>query len=232
MQLIVGEIMNFNNTKAIFLDRDGTINKEVEYLYKPSDFEFIPGVKEALKVFHELGYLVIVITNQSGVARGYYKEDDILKLHNFINEQLMIQSIKINEKNDSKMEQVYNKAYLIDAFYYCPHHPHGYLEKYAHECQCRKPNTGMIKNALLDFKMRGINIELSESFIVGDKETDIETGKNICIKKTVLVRSGHQIDENNTNADLIFNNLFDFSQYLLNSSNNNAKHNQENQKSF
>jgi D-glycero-D-manno-heptose 1,7-bisphosphate phosphatase len=175
-------------SKTVFLDRDGTINKEVNYLYKPEDFVFIPGTIEAIKTFHELGYKVIVITNQAGVARGYYNESDIKILHNYIDMLL-------------KKEGTY-----IDAYYYCPHHPHGSIDKYSIICNCRKPNIGMIEQAAADF---GIN--LAESIMIGDKEIDIQTGKNAGIGKCIIVRSGHPIAEDKTKADMIYETIYDFS---------------------
>lgn len=86
--------MDIKRSKAIFLDRDGTINKETNYLYKPSDFLFTTGAEEAIKIFHDLGFLVIVITNQSGVARGYYTEEDIVALHHYMEEKLNKVAIK------------------------------------------------------------------------------------------------------------------------------------------
>lgn len=149
--------------KAVFLDRDGTINVDTAYLYKPEDFVWIDGAKEAVKYARDMGYLAIIITNQSGVARGYFTEDDIKALHNFINDELQ----KINTK--------------IDAFYYCPHHPEAIIEKYKLECNCRKPKSGMLLQAAKDY-----NIDLSSSFVFGDKERDILAGKNIGVKGAVF----------------------------------------------
>lgn len=178
--------------KAVFLDRDGTLNKEINYLYKPKDFIFISCVIEAIKIFHELNYIVIVITNQAGVARGYYTEEDVEKLHKYIDDLL-------EAKNT-----------YIDAYYYCPHHPEGTINKYKINCKCRKPNIGMIERAVKDF-----DIDLSKSIIIGDKEIDVQTGKNAGIGKCVLVRSGKVIEEHNTVADSIFNRLYDFAISLL-----------------
>lgn len=203
--------MNSSEAKAIFLDRDGTINKEVNYLYKPLDFFFIPRAVDAIKIFHDLGYLVIVITNQSGVARGYYTEDDIVSLHRYIDQELK----KIASKDaGSGSYEAYKNGYYIDAYYYCPHHPNGIIPKYAVACDCRKPNTGMIDRALVEFKEKGIHIDLLKSFIVGDKEIDVQTGKNLGIYKTVLVRSGQKIDEYSTMADMVFDDLFIFANEL------------------
>lgn len=136
--------------KAIFLDRDGTINIDHGYVYEWDNFEFISGVPETLKRLKEEGFLLIVLTNQSGVARGYYNEEHILKLHCNVN---------------SFLENRY--GFVIDKFYYCPHHIDGTIEKYKVDCKCRKPKIGMLEQAVDDF-----DIELDDSFMVGDKDSD------------------------------------------------------------
>jgi len=166
--------------KVIFLDRDGTINKEVNYLYRKDDFEFIANAPKAIKLFHELGYRVIVITNQAGVARGFYREKDVEVLHCYI---------------DYLLE---SEGTFVDAYYYCPHHPEG-----------RKPETGMIEDALKDY-----DIDLPNSIFIGDKEIDIETGKNAGVGRCFLVRSGHCIDEKGTKADAIFSDIFEIATVL------------------
>jgi D,D-heptose 1,7-bisphosphate phosphatase len=150
--------------KAVFLDRDGTINKDIGYLYKIEDLELLPGVIQAIKILNDSGFLVIVITNQSGVARGYYSEMDIKLLHNYINNIL-------NEYGAN-----------IDAFYYCPHHPEKGIGKYKVNCNCRKPKPGLIENAIEEFK-----IDRSKSYMVGDKKSDVEAGKNANLKDSYLI---------------------------------------------
>lgn len=140
--------------KAAFFDRDGTINVEKNYLYKIEDFEFIEGVPELIKKYCDEGYLIIVVTNQAGIARGYYTEEDMHKLHEYINERL-------------KMYGAH-----IDAFYFCPHHP-----DITGECDCRKPNTGMIEQAIKDY-----NIDVRQSVLYGDKVWDIEAGEKCGIR--------------------------------------------------
>ncbi len=135
--------------KAIFLDRDGTINVEKNYLYKIEDFELLPGVIDALKQLQRAGYLLIVITNQSGIGRGYYTEDDFLKLNNWMVNMFKEQGITITE------------------VYYCPHIPNAQIEKYRMDCNCRKPKIGMYEQAVLDH-----NIDLSKSYAIGDKIRD------------------------------------------------------------
>ena len=141
---------------AVFLDRDGVINVDRgNYVYEINDFTWIEGAKQAVKLVKENNFIVIVITNQAGVAHGYYKESDINKIHKFINSELK----KINT--------------YIDDFFYCPHHPLGSIPKYTKNCNCRKPNSGMLKNATAKWE-----IDLNNSFLVGDKKTDIEAAHN------------------------------------------------------
>ncbi len=118
--------------KIVFLDRDGTINEEVNYLHKPEDFRFVPGVPEALRRLHEAGYLLIVITNQAGIARGYYSEADCEALNRYMAEMLAAQGT------------------VLTAAYYCPHHPVHGIGAYRRECSCRKPKDGLFLQALAD----------------------------------------------------------------------------------
>lgn len=157
--------------KAVFLDRDGTINIEKNYLYRVEDFEFVSGAPEAIKMLNDAGYLVIVVTNQAGIARGYYTEQDMHKLHRHIDQEL--------KKYDAH----------IDAYYYCPHHPIHGIGKYKMECGCRKPNSGMLEVAIKEF-----DIDVSKSYMIGDKITDILAGRKNQIKG-ILVRTGHVISE-------------------------------------
>ncbi|MFX1477528.1 MAG: D-glycero-beta-D-manno-heptose 1,7-bisphosphate 7-phosphatase [Promethearchaeota archaeon] len=172
-------------TKAIFLDRDGVINKEVSYLSDPKDFEFIEGSIEALKILKQKGFLLIVITNQAGIARGFLSEETLNSIHN-----KMISILKKNSVN-------------LDGIYYCPHHP-----DFTGSCECRKPNTGMIMKAQSHF-----NINLTNSYLVGDTLNDVETGKNANCK-TVLVMTGYGKEEikkkGEIKPDMIFKNLKEF----------------------
>jgi D-glycero-D-manno-heptose 1,7-bisphosphate phosphatase len=135
--------------KAIFLDRDGTINVEKNYLYKIEDFEFMPGVVDALKQLQQAGYLLIIVTNQSGIARGYYTEKDFQKLNDWMVTQLKMQDV------------------IIDQVYFCPHLPNAEVEKYRKDCNCRKPKLGLYQQAIADYK-----IELKKSYAIGDKIRD------------------------------------------------------------
>ncbi len=141
--------------RAVFLDRDGTINVEKGYVHKIEDFEFIPGAQLAIKMFKNAGFLVIVVSNQSGVARGYYSIDAVRRLHEHMDRELA------------------RHGTAVDAYYICPHHPQGIVEEYTKTCDCRKPAPGMIIKAGQEF-----SLDLSTSFLVGDKESDIEAALN------------------------------------------------------
>lgn len=162
---------------AVFLDRDGTINVEKNYLYKIADWQWETKAKEAIKSLNEAGYLVIVISNQAGIARGMYSADDVNKLHDFANAELA--------KTGAK----------IDAFYFCPHHP-----EITGDCECRKPSPNMILQAAQDF-----NIDLTKSWMVGDKIIDAQAAIGAGLRP-VLVRTGHgQKEAEKIPADLLPN---------------------------
>ena len=167
--------------KALFLDRDGTINIDTGHLYRIEDFKFIDGVQDLIKKYNDKNYKVIVITNQSGIARKYYTEEDVHRLHAYINEELK----KIGAH--------------IDAFYFCPHHP-----DFIGECDCRKPKPKMILQAAKD-----LNIDLKKSILIGDKEIDIQAGINAGIRRIVLLKNLYAIDGENTKANEIVNDLWE-----------------------
>ena len=171
-------------TKAVFIDRDGVINKEKEYLHRIKDFEFIDGVFDACRLFSEKGYKIIVVTNQSGIGRGYYSEQEYTRLTEWMVAQFSGQGIAV-----------------ADVFY-CPHHPERASGKYRRACECRKPEPGMLLTAA---KKHGI--DLSRSLMVGDKEADIQAGRAAGVAKTVLVRSGHPVDEHASAAEYIIDSL-------------------------
>ena len=159
--------------KAVFLDRDGTINKYVGFLRNIDDFELLPGVSEAIKKINESGYLAIVVTNQPVIARGEVTYEDLNEIHN-------------------KMETLLGQdgAYL-DAIYFCPHHPdsgfEGEVKELKVNCECRKPKPGMLLKAAEDY-----NIDLSESYMVGDGENDVKAGEAAGCKKSVCI--GDDVD--------------------------------------
>ena len=137
-------------TKVVFLDRDGVLNADIGYLWRKEDFVWMPGAPAAIRLFNQLGWRVVVVTNQSGIARGYYQEADVQSLHAWMNDELA--------KNGAH----------IDSFYFCPHYPQGAQAKYAVECDCRKPQPGMILRGLVDWQGNP-----ATSFLIGDKESDI-----------------------------------------------------------
>lgn len=150
--------------RAVFLDRDGTINEECDYLFRAEDCRFIPGVVNAVKRLNDAGFLVVVVTNQSGVARGYYGADDIVALHGWMAGQLAASGAH------------------VDAWYFCPHHPeYGDIK----DCDCRKPFPGMLLQAAAEH-----GIDLTSSWMVGDKIADIEAG-NAAGCHPLLVRTGY-----------------------------------------
>ena len=137
-------------TSVVFLDRDGVVNTDIGYLWRREDLSWVPGAPEAIRLFNERGWPVVVITNQSGVARGYYREEDVQSLHQWMNAELKKMGAR------------------IDAFYFCPHHPKGALTEYTRECDCRKPQPGMILQAMSDWQA-----DPATSFLIGDKESDV-----------------------------------------------------------
>lgn len=156
-----------NKQKAVFLDRDGTINKYVGFLRDIDGFELIDGVADAIKEINKSGYLAIVVTNQPVIARGEVTYEELNLIHN-------------------KMETLLgNEGAYLDAIYYCPHHPHsgyeGEIPELKFDCDCRKPKPGMLLKAAKDY-----NIDLSQSYMVGDSENDVEAGNAAGCKSVLL----------------------------------------------
>jgi len=159
--------------KAIFLDRDGVINIEKNYLYKIEDFEFVDGVFETLSHLQSLGYKLFIITNQSGIGRGYYSLDDFNLLTKWMKKEFE------------------NSNIIISQVELCPHSPND-------GCNCRKPKIGMIDNIL-----KNHNIDLEKSWLIGDKSSDIKCANNAKIANTIQVKSGHDFDEEESISDYI-----------------------------
>ena len=170
--------------KTIFLDRDGVINKEINYLHKISDFEFIDGIFETCLYFQNLDYKIIIITNQSGISRGYYTESDYQKLTRWMLEQFQYKNINI-----------------LDVFH-CPHGPDS-------NCNCRKPKPGMLLKAKSKHKT-----DMEKSWMIGDKERDIIAANLAGIDNTILVRSGHRIDESISNAKITLDSILQTKQII------------------
>ena len=172
--------------KTIFLDRDGVINKEVDYLNRIEDFIFIDGIFEACLSFNKLDYQIIIVSNQSGIARGYFTLFEYEKLTKWMLNQF-------SKKNIS----------ILDGFF-CPHGPKS-------KCGCRKPRPGMIIDA-----MNKYNIDLEKSWMIGDKETDIEAANLAGISNTILLRSGHKINESDSKSKYIIDSIKDSNNLINN----------------
>ena len=152
-------------TPAFFLDRDGVINVEVSYLGKAGDVELLPGVAEAVAAIHAAGFLAVVVTNQSGIARKMYSVDDMHAVHARIQRLLLTASPHA----------------VLDGFYFCDHHP-----KYNRECCCRKPAPGLLLKAAKD-----LDIDIASSIMVGDKLSDVRCGENAGCLHSLLISTGY-----------------------------------------
>ncbi len=153
--------------RAVFLDRDGTIIEEVGYLDRAERLKMIPGAEKAISKLNQAGIKVVVVTNQSGIARGYFSEACVEEIHERMREELARSGAR------------------IDAFYYCPHHPEGSIERYRSNCDCRKPGIGLLERAA-----REHNLDLSSCFVVGDKYADVEAGFRAG-SRSILVLTGY-----------------------------------------
>ena len=161
--------------KAFFLDRDGTLNVEVDYLYRCEDFALIDGALEAVRRIHEAGFLAVVVSNQAGIARGKYTLNDVKKLEKYMCE--------VMGKADPMA--------VPDGFYYCPHHPSkGTVPELVKECSCRKPSPGMLLQAQKELK-----IDLASSYMIGDKLSDVEAGIRAGCRESIFVKTGHGLEE-------------------------------------
>lgn len=154
-------------SKAVFLDRDGTINKEVDVLRDVKQLRILSGAAKAIKLINNLGFLAIIITNQPVIARGWLTEKEVDAIHGIL------------------VRRLNKKGAKIDAVYYCPHHPNANLKKYRLICKCRKPCVGMIKEAVKQLKVNS-----KRSFLIGDSTGDILAGKRAGLK-TILVKTGY-----------------------------------------
>lgn len=157
--------------KAAFIDRDGVINEERNYVHRIEDFVILPGVVDGLAVLRDAGYRLILVTNQAGIARGYYVQAVMDRLHDHLRASLAASGVK------------------FDAIYFCPHHPQGSVCGLAIECNCRKPAPGLLLQAARDF-----DLDLGKSVLIGDKLSDIQAGQRAGVGITVLVESGHALE--------------------------------------
>ena len=154
-------------TKAVFLDRDGTINTDVGYLNHPDQLELIPRSALAIKLLNEAGFKTVVITNQAGIAKGLLQETLLPEIHQRLSMLL--------DKEGAR----------IDRFYYCPHHPEAAVEQYRIDCQCRKPFPGLVLQAAAE-----LGIDATRSYVIGDKSCDIELAHNVGAR-AIMVMTGY-----------------------------------------
>lgn len=177
--------------KAVFLDRDGTINVDYGYVHQIDDFHFIDGVIDALLQLKKKGYMLVLVTNQSGIARGYFSEEQFLQLTEWFDWSLADRGVD------------------FDGIYYCPHHPEGQGE-YREDCDCRKPKAGMFTQAISD-----LNIDPTESIMVGDKLEDLLAAENAGVKTKILVRTGKEVTpQAEAKADKVLDSLADLPKML------------------
>ncbi|WP_404342934.1 D-glycero-beta-D-manno-heptose 1,7-bisphosphate 7-phosphatase [Pseudoalteromonas mariniglutinosa] len=183
-----------NANKALFLDRDGVINIDHGYVYQPEQFQFIAGVFKACKRFTDAGFKLIIITNQSGIGRGYYTEHDFEQLTLWMKAQFAEHDIPVS------------------GVYFCPHHPKKALPEYLQRCDCRKPEPGMLLQAITEH-----NIDPKHSIMVGDKLSDMLAAEKAHIATRILVRSGQQFEQKTAqHAHHVYNSLADLPSDLIN----------------
>ncbi|EPV3840558.1 D-glycero-beta-D-manno-heptose 1,7-bisphosphate 7-phosphatase [Morganella morganii] len=172
---------------AVFLDRDGTINVDTGYVHKVDDFQFIENAIEAMQSIKQMGYALIIVTNQAGIARGMYTEDQFMHLTEWMDWSLADRGVD------------------LDGIYYCPHHPEGTVEEFRQVCNCRKPAPGMLLDA-----QKYLKIDMGNSYMVGDKLDDILAGRAAEVGTTVLVRTGKPVTEDaEAAADIVINSIAD-----------------------
>jgi D-glycero-D-manno-heptose 1,7-bisphosphate phosphatase len=171
--------MNDRRRKAVFLDRDGTLVRDVDYLTDPAELELLPGVPEALRELRGAGFLLLVVTNQSAVARGWLTEPELEHINRELNRLLARQRA------------------AIDAFYHCPHLPEGTVQRYAIDCPCRKPRPGLLQRAAREW-----DVALGNSYMVGDSERDVEAGRRAGCK-TVYLGTGCGVEADAEAAGLL-----------------------------
>lgn len=173
---------------AIFLDRDGVINVDIGYVYLVDDFKFIDGVIDALLQLKQKGYLLVVVTNQSGIARGMFTEEQFMSLTEWMDWSLADRGVD------------------LDGIYFCPHHPSEGSDQYRKSCTCRKPGPDMILDAV-----KHLDIDLTRSYMVGDKPSDMKAAINAGVAHKILVETGKAItEEGRALAEAIYPSLVEF----------------------
>jgi D-glycero-D-manno-heptose 1,7-bisphosphate phosphatase len=172
-------------SRAAFVDRDGVLNEERAFVHRIEDFAFVPGAIEALRALQTAGYLLVIITNQSGIARGLYSEADYLELTAQVRERLQAAGVR------------------LAAVEHCPHLADAPVERYRVDCDCRKPKPGMLKRAI-----EALDIDPAASFLVGDRLSDIEAGRAAGIGRCFLVRTGYGLPEDSApRSDGVYDDL-------------------------
>ncbi|UCQ51579.1 D-glycero-beta-D-manno-heptose 1,7-bisphosphate 7-phosphatase [Edwardsiella ictaluri] len=170
---------------AIFLDRDGTMNVDHGYVHDSDDFRFIDGVIDAMRELKAMGFALVMVTNQSGIARGMFTEDQFMHLTEWMDWSLADRGVD------------------LDGIYYCPHHPQGTVPEYTQACDCRKPQPGMLLEA-----QRFLHIDMAASYMVGDKLEDLQAAQTAGVGTKVLVRSGKPLSaEGEALADIVLDSL-------------------------
>jgi D-glycero-D-manno-heptose 1,7-bisphosphate phosphatase len=163
--------------KAIFLDRDGVINKDRSYVHRWEDFEFVPGAIEGMKKLQDAGYALVIVTNQSGIARGHYTEIHYQDLSKTLTQHLLERGVK------------------LDGVYHCPHHPKGSVPALAINCDCRKPKPGLLLQAAKE-----LGLSMTDSVLIGDKPSDIEAARAAGVGRAYSVDSDNSEAMNKVNA--------------------------------
>jgi D-glycero-D-manno-heptose 1,7-bisphosphate phosphatase len=182
--------------RAVFLDRDGTIIEEQHYLRALDHIQLVPGSADAIRLLRDRGFVIVVVTNQAGVAKGYFDEAFVERAHRHLDDLLRAHGAS------------------VDRYYYCPHHPDGVIEAYRCHCECRKPATGLIEAAQAD-----LGLDLAGSFVVGDKWLDVELADRAGATG-ILVRSGYgraaeREPPDSLRAAVIVDTLLDAAQWIL-----------------
>lgn len=177
---------------AVFLDRDGVINQDTGYVSQVDDFHFIDGAIEALQLLKKKGYCLVVVTNQSGIARGYFTEEAFMLLTEWMDWSLADRDVD------------------LDGIYYCPHHPDATVEAYRQQCDCRKPAPGMLLDAAKHLKL-----DMAASYLVGDKLSDLQAAKAAGVGHPMLVKSGQPLAEADVNqAEAVYEDLLAFAKAI------------------
>lgn len=179
------DIKNKSPRKAIFLDRDGVINEEIEYLHEPEKFKFVKGALEGIKKMQDMGFAIVIVTNQAGIGLGYFTKEDFFRV------------------NKVMLRGFYDNGIIISKIYFCPH-------SLSDNCTCRKPKIGLFKRARED-----LNIDFGSSFVIGDKVSDIEAGKKIGAKTIfVMMGHGAKFKSTKIKPDRVVGNLIEAAEFI------------------